>query len=113
MKKHIISFLLIFFITGVLGCASAPPIIQASLAGDAARVTSLIASGADVNVADSNGGTALYWATYRGSASVVRELLAAGADPNIRTRGNSTPLELAASRGGADKHSDNAPGTWG
>ena len=95
MKKLAFSFLFSFVIAGVVGCDTAPPIIEASKTGDVERVASLLASGTDINAADSEGATALYWATYFGRASIVRDLLAAGADPNIKTRRNSTPLEVA------------------
>ena len=106
MKKITISSFFVFLITWVVGCSplvnriwSSSSIIEASRTGDMGLVNSLVASGTDVNVTDSGGGTALYWATYKGHASIVRYLLAAGADPNIKTRYNSAPLELAASRG--------------
>ena len=95
MKKLAFSFLFSFVIAGVVGCDTVPPIIEASKTGDVERVASLLGSGTDINAADSEGATALYWATYFGRASIVRDLLAAGADPNIKTRRNSTPLEVA------------------
>ncbi len=46
---------------------------------DAAGVRALIAAGADVNVADGDGTTALHWAAYHGDSELVAALLAAGA----------------------------------
>ena len=69
--------------------------------GNPATALELIREGGDVNVADSDGNTALWVATTESDVSVVRALLEAGADPNVqsRTPGGYTPLHMAASNG--------------
>ena len=52
-----------------------------------------------VNAQDSNGHTAVFWASARGHEAVVCELLAHGADVNITTKNRLTPLMRASSRG--------------
>ena len=48
-----------------------------------------------VNAKDSEGCTALYWASSEGSEAVVRELLPHGADVNIHPEDGWTPLMTA------------------
>ncbi len=43
------------------------------------EVKKLIAKGADVNVVDEYGATALYWASYKGHSEIVKMLKEAGA----------------------------------
>ena len=64
-------------------------------------VAKLINLGADVNLQDSDGNTALIWAvsffrTWEGIRPVVSLLLASGADPNIRNNRLNVPLLTAA-----------------
>ena len=78
------------------------PVADAAMRGDAEAVEALIARGADVNVAQGDGMTALHWAAERADAALVQTLLAAGADVTPVTRiGNYTPLHLAARSGSA------------
>lgn len=57
-------------------------------------VKAMIAAGADVNLRDSRGRTALFEAAQRGQLSVAKELLRAGARPDVRDRAGMTPLEV-------------------
>lgn len=78
------------------------PVADAAMRGDAEAVEALIARGADVNVAQGDGMTALHWAAERADAALVRVLLDAGADVTPVTRiGDYTPLHLAARSGNA------------
>jgi ankyrin repeat protein len=71
---------------------------DAASQGDVARITQLIASGADLDERDRIG-TPLHHAAARGQATVVALLLEAGADPNALTRHGATALHRAAYRG--------------
>lgn len=70
--------------------------------GDAARVQSLLASGAAVDATFDRGETALMRASARGYADVARVLLEAGADVNARRDDGFTPLILAVFFGQED-----------
>ena len=79
------------------------PVADAAMRGDAAAVAALIAQGADVNVPQGDGMTALHWAAERAEAALVRVLLDAGADVGAVTRiGDYTPLHLAGKAGSAE-----------
>jgi len=80
--------------------AKTPAVANAAEVGDAAKVRSLLANGADVNLAQGDGMTALHWAAERGDASMVNALLAAKASVKATTSiGNYTPLHVAAKTG--------------
>lgn len=61
----------------------------------------LLAAGANVGAANSNGQSALHFAAYRGDEAIARALLAAGAAPALKDAGGRTPLDWAAHRGHA------------
>jgi ankyrin repeat protein len=76
-------------------------VADAAMRRDAAKVRSLVQSGADVKAAQADGATALHWAAYHGDVSLAQVLLDAGADVAAANRNGSTPLWLAASQGDA------------
>jgi ankyrin repeat protein len=77
-------------------------IADAAMRGDRANVLSLIKQGADVNLPQGDGVTALHWAARGDDADLVKALVAAGANAGARTQfGAYTPLHLAAERGSA------------
>ncbi|MGB8690219.1 MAG: ankyrin repeat domain-containing protein, partial [Microcoleus sp.] len=59
----------------------------------------LVENGADVNVRDDSGATALMWAAHRGCAGAVKILIDAVADINHKNLGNYTALMLAEFNG--------------
>ena len=75
------------------GAPEADPADDEQLTLDLAR--SILDLGADVNVADLRGNTALHDAVRRGFASVVELLVAHGADVNVTNEREQTPLTLA------------------
>ena len=77
------------------------PVANAAMQRDNALVAALLETGADVNLAQADGATALHWAAYHGNLSLAGLLLEAGADPSAANRNGSTPLWLAASHGDA------------
>ena len=76
--------------------AAARALAEAAEAGDAARVASLVASGAFADARLRGGETPLMRASARGYADVARALLDAGADASARRADGFTPLILAA-----------------
>lgn len=77
-------------------------LIEAVEAGDARRVRSLLAAGADPNTTSLGGKTVLMLATMRGYLDIIEVLLAAGADVNARKENGSTALILAVLFGYVD-----------
>jgi ankyrin repeat protein len=70
--------------------------------GDREAVRALLQQGADVNMAQGDGMTALHWAAERGDAAMAEMLLYAGASVKATTRiGDYRPLHLAAKSGSA------------
>ncbi|XP_028992463.1 ankyrin repeat and SOCS box protein 1 isoform X2 [Betta splendens] len=84
------------------GCLPCTPLRIAATAGHAACVAYLIAQGAEVDLVDVKGQTALYVAVVNGHLGCVRILLEAGADPNGSRHHRSTPLYHAARVGRLD-----------
>lgn len=78
------------------GNGSATPLMYASSAGHTKTVQVLIKNGANVNVRDDDGDTALAYAAVRGAPiDLVKTLLSAGADVNIKNNRGQTALMLA------------------
>jgi ankyrin repeat protein len=68
-------------------------LVNAVRSGDLAKVSSVIASGADVNERDRAGQkTAMHWAAKTGNRAAMEALVAAKADPNVKDRQGRTPL---------------------
>lgn len=84
------------------GCLPCTPLRIAATAGHAVCVAYLIAQGAEVDLVDVKGQTALYVAVVNGHLDCVRILLEAGADPNGSRHHRSTPLYHAARVGRLD-----------
>ena len=59
----------------------------------------LLEDGVDVNAVQSDGATALHWASYYGNADLASLLMAAGADHSLANRNGSTAMWLAANHG--------------
>jgi len=75
-----------------------PPtaIINASYRGDEEAVREILALGADKNVRDEFGDTALHVAMYQKNLTIVKLLLDYGFDPNARVvKNGNTPLHNA------------------
>jgi ankyrin repeat protein len=90
----------VFYLTVLHGANS--PVADAAMRGDATSLRTLIAQKADVNLAQSDGATAIQWAAYRNDLAMADLLLAAKADVKIPNRDGATPLRLAATNGSAE-----------
>jgi len=73
-----------------------PPLIAAAQEGNRYIVETLLLHGADVNIPDDSGTTALYYAVELELPATVQVLLKYGADPNVRGPQGETSLMLAA-----------------
>lgn len=74
------------------------PLMHAALYSDADAMGLLLAAGADVNVANSDGMTALMWAV--GNLDKTRLLIDKGAKVDVRTELGRTPLLIASTYAG-------------
>ena len=85
----------------VLGAGSAAAqVADAAMMGDRAEVEKLLRSGADVNLPQGDGMTALHWAAENGDAGMVAMLVTAGANLEAVSRiGDYTPLHVASEAG--------------
>ena len=72
---------------------------KAAASGDFAKVCSAIAKGADVNVTNGDGRTALMRSAKRGYEDIVRFLLDHGAKVDMRDKNNKTAIMGAAKKG--------------
>jgi ankyrin repeat protein len=79
--------------------ADATPLMSAVLYGDVATVKALLERGADPNVRNAAGTSALMWAA--GNEDMVRLLLARGADVNAKSQEGRTALLVAAGTRGS------------
>ncbi|MFC9945769.1 ankyrin repeat domain-containing protein [Streptomyces pratensis] len=75
------------------------PLCGAACGGHAAVVGALLSAGADPDLSEEFGFTALRWAAGLGHARVAEALLAHGADPDLPGPQGEVPLVVAARRG--------------
>ncbi len=96
MKRQMMFVSVLIVLMIVTGCRDRADtsLTIAAAQGDAAEVQKLLTQGAEVNVSDSSGLTALMWAARSGHTETMKALLDAGADINMRDcAGNGwTPL---------------------
>src|SRR5580704_8223302 len=81
------------------GVDGSTPLMYAALYGDAAAVRLLLESGANPNIRNDAGATALMWAVE--DQEKTRLLLEKGADANARSDDGRTPLMIASGQYGA------------
>ena len=82
--------------------ASASELIEATRNQDSEALAALLSGGADPNVRQADGATALHWAVFRDDAGMVAALLEAGAEVNALNRLGASPLFVAARSGNGD-----------
>lgn len=81
------------------GLGGSTPLMYAALYGDADSVRQLLKMGADANLQNEAGATALMWATDK--LEIVTELVEHNADVNAKSADSRTPLLIASGRYGA------------
>ena len=95
-------FAAVAFVAAGVALRADSPVADAAMRGDAAAVKTLVGKGADVNLAQGDGMTALHWTALNGDVATMNVLLGANAKTGVVTRiGSYTPLHLAGSRGHA------------
>jgi ankyrin repeat protein len=95
--------LLMLMLTGALpAAAQTPDLVVAAEAGDVARVRTLLAGGATVDVRDGRGRTPLLAATHANQVAVAAALIAAGADVNAKDAIADSPFLYAGAEGRLD-----------
>jgi ankyrin repeat protein len=92
-------FILLAFFQGGLARAADAPLADAAERGDRAGVRTLLGKGADANLGQVDGMTALHWATYRDDLETARLLVQAKADVKLANRYGVAPLSLACVNG--------------
>ena len=92
----------------LVGCGPSISIHKASYEGNIEVVKQHIAAGADVNIKDDDGFTALYFAAQEGQKEIAELLIEKGADVNVKLEsqtakengmGGATPLRGAVANG--------------
>jgi ankyrin repeat protein len=102
LRRNAIGALGLALLLSAANTPDAPDVANAAMRGDREAVRTLLQQGADVNMAQGDGMTALHWAAERGDADMTEMLLFAGASVKAVTRiGEYTPLHLAAKSGSA------------
>ncbi|TCJ03570.1 ankyrin repeat domain-containing protein [Cytobacillus praedii] len=74
-------------------------LIESAEKGDIEKVLQLLENGADINVTDNRGRTAVMAATYNNQVEMVRNLIEKGADINIRDKNLNNVLLYAGAEG--------------
>ena len=69
--------------------------------GDLSAIREWIGEGADVNLAEADGTTALHWASYWSNLEAIELLIGSGADVNVANDLGVTPIWLTAENGSA------------
>ena len=78
-----------------------PPLVDAARNADWDALRTLLQQGASVNAADTDGTTALHWASYRDDVESASLLIRAGASVNAANDLGATPLWTASQNGSA------------
>jgi len=97
MKRALISLLA----TSALSAAPSLNPVEAARLHDTATLRKLVEQHADLNLAASDGATALHWAAYHDDVAMAELLIKAGANVNAANRYGVKPLSIAASNGSA------------
>ncbi|SVB31681.1 uncharacterized protein METZ01_LOCUS184535, partial [marine metagenome] len=94
--KHLLLTTIAALLLAGCGKSQSKLIIQTAEDGDIEAVKQRLAEGADVNVINNFGETALHKASAEGHGEIVELLVANGADVNVKDRNGWTPLHHVA-----------------
>ena len=83
-------------------CSSADKLINAIKEGDLTEACHLLDQGVDVNSKDTDGRTALMWASMFGYSEIVTELLEKNSEIDLQNNSGNTALHWASGKGHAD-----------
>lgn len=105
MLRRLLSFWLVVAAvlgsTVLAGAAADAPLASAVQRNDRAVIRQLLDRKVGVNAPQTDGTTALHWATYNDDLDLVSRLLGAGADVRAANRYGVTPLSIACQNGNA------------
>ena len=99
--RRVLAAAAVIVLSSTVAFAAGAPIIDAVKSGNVEAVRTLLQKRVDVNLAESDGMTALHWAARNNDLASARLLLRAGAKTKATTRYGVTPLALAAQNGSA------------
>ena len=98
MKVQLIAIVAAVLVVGCGPSASDISIHDAAHTGNIEAVKKHLASGADLNTKDSEGGTPLHHAAWNGHKEVAELLIEKGANVNAKSDVDETPLDWAIFR---------------
>ena len=87
---------------GLVGPADDPTLADAAEQRNGSLVRTLLEEGAEVNLPQVDGMTALHWAVYHEDVETATLLVRSGADVAAENRYGVPPLSVAATNGNAD-----------
>ena len=99
--RKVLAAAAVMVLSSTVAFAAGAPVIDAVKSGNVEAVRTLLQKRVDVNLAESDGMTALHWAARNNDLASARLLLRAGANTKATTRYGVTPLALAAQNGSA------------
>lgn len=99
-STKLVCLLFLFWLIPSFAADLRPPLVDAAKKGDREAIRSLLKQpGANVNVSEADGSTALHWAAYRDDLETADLLIRAGARVNIANDLGATPLWAACENG--------------
>jgi cytohesin len=102
LARSAIAALTLSLLTASLGHAAELTLLEAAEEGAGTEALARIADGADPNLRDASGTTALMWAAYYGDADLVDALIEAGADVTFENAFGTSAITEAAIIGNAE-----------